>query len=477
MILQDGLPAKERDGEDTSLAPSTIGKGGLRQWIYPREIKGPRTARRRAVAWILMGLYLGLPWIRLGGEPLLKLDLAGRKLILAGHWFWAQDLALLLPAILGSAVAVFLVTARFGRVWCGWACPQTVFLQFLIDPIERLVEGRASVRRARDRGPFTWDLAWRKTVKNLLFALVGLGLGATALSYVRGTDAVLHALANPGEGARADLLFVAGFGLVFFWIFAWFREQACVLVCPYARFQSVLADARTSQVTYDQARGEPRGRGKAGARQGLGSCVDCMQCVQVCPTGIDIRMGSQLECLGCTRCMDACDRTMEARGWPKGLIRYNSLDSMSGKGEPRVYGRLAAYALLSALLFCVSGALLLARAPVGMDATRQGRDPYVRAGADSVRNTFTLHLRNRLASSAVATLEVVGTDGSRIAATNWDGRRFAIAGGQLLTLPLEAVLPVSALKRGRLDVRLVLRTGDIREDVPLTLAGPWGTDG
>jgi cytochrome c oxidase accessory protein FixG len=440
-------------------------------------VKGPRTDRRKAVAWALMALYLGIPWIRIEGEPLLKIDIFGRKLMLAGRYFWAQDLSLLLPAVLGFVVAVFLVTARFGRIWCGWACPQTVFLQFLIEPVERLVEGRASVRRARDQGPFSWDTAWRKALKHLIFAGIGLLVGNTALAYLWGMEGLLDAIRNPGPENRAGLYFVIGFGLVFYWVFAYFREQACVLICPYAKFQSVLADTRTSQVTYDQVRGEPRGRGARGARKDLGDCVDCTQCVQVCPTGIDIRMGSQLECIGCTRCMDACDTTMEARKLPKGLIRYASLDSMAGKGNPKVYGRLAVYALLSAGLFLASAVLLLGRGSLGVDAVRQGRTPYVQAGADSVRNTFVLHIRNRRALRAELALTVEGPDGKSVAATNWDNRRFAVSGGQLMTLPLEVTLPASAFRRGRLDARLILAGAGSRQEIPLTLAGPWSNDG
>jgi cytochrome c oxidase accessory protein FixG len=465
------------EGGRTGEAQGTIGTGGRRLWLYPKEVTGPHTRRRTAVAWILLFIYLGVPWLSWNGEPLLKLDVLGRKLVLASRYFWPQDLALFLPAALGAVVVVFLVTARWGRVWCGWACPQTVFLQFLFYPIERLVEGRATDRRARDAGPVTPDWLWRKGAKFLAFGLLSALIANTALAYFWGMDNLLYAIGHPSSQNAAGLAFVAAFSAVFFWVFAYFREQACVLICPYARFQSVLVDAGTSLVAYDQSRGEPRGRGKRGARAGLGDCVDCSQCVLVCPTGIDIRNGSQLECLGCMRCIDACDRTMEARGFPKGLVRYASLSELERKPAPRIVkARLAAYGALAALLFGLSAAMLAARGSLAVDVLRRGSTPYIVSGEGAVINTYNLHLRNRRARriSLSVTIEVPGQDPAGVPVTDWEGREFAISGGQLLTLPLEVRASRGQFRSGRLEARLVLQGGGLRETVPLVLAGPWG---
>lgn len=467
------MPAGERLGE----SQGTIGRGGKRLWIYPKEVSGPRTRRRTAVAWLLVLLYLGTPWLSWNGGPLVQIDLFGRKLILASRYFWAQDIALFLPSLLGAAVLVFLVTARWGRVWCGWACPQTVFLQFLFLPIERLFEGRASVRRERDRRPFTPDWAWRKAAKHLAFAAVSALIANTALAWFWGMDNLVYAVTHPSAANAMGLAFVAAFSAVFYWVFAFFREQACVMVCPYARFQSVLADERTSQVAYDAGRGEPRGRGGRGAREGLGSCVDCNQCVLVCPTGIDIRDGNQMECLGCTRCMDACDRTMEARGWPIGLVRYASLEELQGRPPRKGRGRLLAYGALAAALLGATAAMLAGRGSLGIDVVRKGQSPYVVTAAGEVRNSFTVHVRNRHAARKAlsAAIEVPGA--AALPITNWDGRRFAVSGGQLLAFPLEVTLPAGGFRNGRLDARLVLAGEGVREAVPLTLAGPWRTGG
>lgn len=491
MILSgDGQPAEPSGGEEDRLgdAQGTIGKGGLRLWVYPREVTGTLTRLRRVVAWTLLIVYLGLPWISWNGEPLFKLDIFGRRLVIAAHYFWVQDLPLLLPAIIGSGLLVFLVTARFGRIWCGWACPQTVFLQFLFAPVERLLEGRASRRRERDKQPFSPDWIWRKAAKHAVFAGLAIFIGNTALAYFWGMQNLLYAIRNPSPQNAMGLSFVLAFSAVFYWVFAYFREQACILICPYARLQSVLVDEKTSMVAYDQVRGEPRGRGARSARagrtdrEGLGDCVDCNQCVLVCPTGIDIRMGNQLECLGCTRCIDACNQTMEARKLKPGLIRYASLTELNGGPRGKFQTRLLIYGLLALALLGSSAALMVRRDELGLDLTRRGRSPYAMLGAESVANSFTLHIRNRQVFRKNLTLEIALSPGhvakhGALPSTNWQGRSFGISGGQLLSLPLEATVPASLFRSGRLDARLVVSGEGFRESIPITLAGPWRKGG
>lgn len=481
MILpgENPSPTPDEGGGRTGETQGTIGKGGKRLWLYPKEIEGRHTRRRTTVAWLLLFVYLGVPWISWNGEPLLKLDIFGRKLMVASHYFWAGDLALFLPAMLGTLVLVFLVTARFGRIWCGWACPQTVFLQFLFYPVERLLEGRASVRRERDRHPFTPDWLWRKAAKQFLFGLISLFIANTALGYFWGMGNLLYAIRHPSAENAAGLAFVAAFSAVFYWVFAYFREQACVMVCPYAKLQSVLVDAQTSQVAYDQARGETRGRGVRGDRKGLGDCVDCNQCVLVCPTGIDIRNGLQLECLGCMRCIDACDRTMEARGFPPGLVRYASMSELEGKPARRLTGRLGAYGLLALGLFGATVAMLAGRSSLGVDVLRKGSSPYILSEDGSVRNSFLVHIRNRKAHRATLSfsIEVGGASATSSITTNWDDRDFAVSGGQLFNVPLEVSVPAGRFRSGRLDAALVITGEGMRESVPLVLAGPWSSDG
>lgn len=467
-------PGRNRVGE----AQGTIGEEGRRLWLYPREINGWFTRNRRLVAWFFMALYLGLPWLRWNGEPLVRLDWYGRKLILLSRNFWIQDIPLLMPAFFACVVIAILVTARLGRIWCGWACPQTVFLQFLFAPIEKLFEGKAARRKERDKGPVNFDWLWRKTGKHAVFALVSFFIANTALAYFWGTGNLLYAMAHPSSENWAALALVLAFAAVFYYIFAFFREQACIMLCPYARFQSVLVDEKTSLIAYDAARGEHRGKGERGSREGFGDCTDCLQCVLVCPTGIDIRDGNQLECIGCARCIDACDRTMAAWKKPAGLIRYATLGELQPAAAPGAKAapggkpwRLIAYAVLASALAAASAIMLLRRPDVAMDLSRRGQAPYLRVGTDSVMNTYTLHLRNNRSERLVLKLERDVASGGTF---NWEGRSFALSSGQTLDIPLDFRLPAAAFRRGSADAGLVLTGPGVREILPVRLAGPWG---
>ncbi len=469
----------------------TIGAGGKRNWVYPREIKGFLTRRRNLVAWVLLFVYLGIPWLTWEGVPVLQVDVFARRLALLGHYFYAQDIRLFLPGGLAFIVFVFLVTAKWGRVWCGWACPQTVFLQFVFAPVEKWIEGRASTRRARDAAGFSFDWAWRKIAKNVAFFGIATLIGNTALAYFWGRDNVLWALSNSPATNPAGFAFVVAFTLVFYWVFAFFKEQACVLICPYARLQSVLLDERSLIVGYDANRGEPRGRNAAGLpgkREGLGDCVDCNQCVQVCPTGIDIRQGVQLECIACTRCIDACDMTMKAWKKPVGLIRYASLSELEGKRVGGARKRLIVYGALMTVLASLSVYLLVTRPEISIDALRQGRSPYQMLGEDSVVNTFTLNLRNKgtmrrdievvfAGPAADANMQPGGKSALFTVHHDWEGRRYSLGSGQRRTLPFHVTAPRSVFQGGKREVMFRLNDGKESWDFKVLLVGPFGNVG
>lgn len=452
----------------------TIGEGGKRVWIYPRETQGVFTRYRRYVAWFFMAVYLGVPWLRWNGEPLLRLDWYGRKVVALSHAFWIQDIPLFLPGFFACVLVGILVTARLGRIWCGWACPQTVFLQFLFAPIERFFEGKASRRKVRDEGPATFDWLWRKVGKHAVFAAASFYIANTALAYFWGTGNLMYAMGHPSSENWPGLALVLAFAAVFYYIFAFFREQACIMLCPYARLQSVLVDESTSLIAYDAVRGERRGKGVRGSREGFGDCTDCLQCVLVCPTGIDIREGQQLECIGCARCIDACDRTMTAWKKPAGLIRYASLRELQGRPSAGRPWRLFAYAALALILAAVSGILLLRRPTVALDIVRRGVSPYTHAAGDSVTNNFTLHLRNNGPARLVVSLDWEGAAPGRF---NWEGRPFALSSGQSQAIPLDITVTASVFTRGSALAGLVLTAPGARESLPIRLAGPWGPKG
>ena len=328
---------------------STLNRDGTRRWLHPKLAHGRFLRRRRIVGYALIALFVALPFVRIHGRPAVLIDLGTREIAVFGALFRPSDGFVL--ALLGFtiAIAVFLVTALFGRVWCGWGCPQTVYLELVFRPIERWLEG--------SRGQRTQ--LWRHVVKWALYVVLAFALANVFLAYFVGTDTLEHWV------IRSPLDHLAGFGLVVFVAalmlgdFGWFREQMCIVACPYGRLQSVLLDTQSLIVGYDKARGEPRTRAKkklpiAGEH---GDCVDCSACVSVCPTGIDIRDGLQMECVGCAQCIDACDAVMEKLGRAPGLIRYTSQAELSGTKRKLLRGRTLIY---PALLAIAAGGLAFA---------------------------------------------------------------------------------------------------------------------
>ncbi|MCM2324679.1 MAG: cytochrome c oxidase accessory protein CcoG, partial [Oligoflexia bacterium] len=353
---------------------ATTDEQGGRVYLYPAEVKGPFRRLRRVVYDVLLVIFLALPWLRIGGQPVVLLDIPRRRFSLFGETFWAHDAPILLFVLGGFVLALVLATAVWGRVWCGWACPQTVFIDGVFRRLERWIEGHAFERRRRDEGPWTLDKGARRIVKWAAFVAVSLVIAHTFLAYFVGTDELGRMLrGSPGQYPAAFLVMAVTMGIVLF-DFGWFREQFCTIACPYGRFQSVLMDSDSLIVGYDARRGEPR-RGTAPAKE-EGDCVSCQRCVQVCPTGVDIRRGVQLECIACTACIDACDEVMTRLKRPKGLIRYASTSELAG-GKRRKFGpRVALY--LGLLLVFISGLTLSIAGREALDTTlvRFVGEPY-----------------------------------------------------------------------------------------------------
>ncbi|RMF65280.1 MAG: cytochrome c oxidase accessory protein CcoG, partial [Bacteroidetes bacterium] len=353
---------------------TTLTREGKRKWLYPVPSEGRFTRWRRRVAWVLILLYLALPLIPINGRPAVLLDFVHREFALFGIIFYPTDTVLLMLSLILVILVVVLGTALLGRVWCGWACPQTVYMEFVFRPIERLIEGKEHVRKRRDEGPWTWDKIWRKTVKLGVFLLISLVLAHTFVAYFVGWDNLLMWMTEPPTRHWMFFVMMAlTTGLVLF-DFGYFREQMCTITCPYARMQSVLLDPDSLIVSYDPNRGEPRGKGKK--REGLGDCIDCFACVRTCPTGIDIRDGLQMECIACTQCIDACDAIMDRIGKPRGLIRYTSENALAGKPTRIFRPRVVLYTALLAVVASLFVLTLVNRAPYDLDVGRSVGEPY-----------------------------------------------------------------------------------------------------
>ncbi|HEU5148662.1 MAG TPA: cytochrome c oxidase accessory protein CcoG [Chryseosolibacter sp.] len=355
-------PMSETDEDNTFRASiATVDEKGRRVWVYPKKPSGMYHNARIGVTVLLLSLLFAGPFVKIGGQPLLLLNVFERRFIVFGQAFWPQDFVLLAVSLLVFFVFIILFTVVFGRVWCGWMCPQTLFMEMVFRKVEYLIEGDMAAQRRLAKAPWTFDKIKKKTLKHAVFVAISLLIAHTLMAYMVGVEQTMTLVNGPPTAHLGTFSGVIGFTGVFYWLFAFFREQACIAVCPYGRLQGVLLGKESIVVAYDWLRGEPRGHKKKNVIEAVpqGDCIDCNLCVQVCPTGIDIRNGTQMECVNCTACMDACDDVMIKIGKPKGLIRFASHNSIV-KGVQRLWnGRVLGY---SAVLLLLLGGLSFALA-------------------------------------------------------------------------------------------------------------------
>jgi cytochrome c oxidase accessory protein FixG len=370
---------------------TTIASDGSRRDLHPADVHGRFTAARRWSGWALIAFYLVLPWIPVNGHPAVFLDIAERRFHFFGYTLAAQDAWLLFFGVTGLGFALFFLTALFGRLWCGWACPQTVYLEHVFRVIERWIDGDATERRALAAAPLDAVKAGKRVAKHGLYILASLLITHLFLSYFVSLPEVWHMMHDePGEHWAAFLFVFIAAGILYF-NFAWFREQLCIVICPYGRLQSALTDDHSLSIGYDARRGEPRG--KLGTPE-AGACVDCNRCVQVCPTGIDIRHGLQLECIGCAACIDACDEVMTRVHRPTGLIRYDSFAGLGGGVTRWIRPRTILYGVLLCVGVTVATFAFTSVKPANFLVFRTGGASYF-VGPEDVRNQFMVRLVNK----------------------------------------------------------------------------------
>ncbi|MBE34387.1 MAG: cytochrome c oxidase accessory protein CcoG [Opitutaceae bacterium] len=370
---------------------TTIRDDGSRPFMFPADVAGRFTLARKVSSLLLILFYLSLPWIQVGGFPAVFLDVAERRFHLFGWTFVAQDMWLMFFLISGLGFTLFFITALFGRIWCGWACPQTVFLDHVYRRIERWIEGDAVKRRALEAAPMNGEKIFKRGLKHTLYIVVSLTITHLFLAYfvsIKELWAMMHQ--QPLEH-WSSFAFVFIFAGALYFNFAWFREQLCIVICPYGRLQSAMIDDDSMAIGYDVNRGEPRGKLNA---PDTGDCVACNRCVQVCPTGIDIRQGLQMECIGCTACIDACDDVMTRVHKPKGLIRYDSQNHFIGKVTHLLRPRTIVYAILLLIGMSVSTWAITSLKPANVGITRITGAPYF-VDTDVVRNQFLVRLINK----------------------------------------------------------------------------------
>lgn len=377
---------------------TTINRDGSRFFLHPADVSGFFTRWRRVFALGLIGIYLLLPWIPVNGHPAVFLDVLNGRFHLFGLSLAAQDLWMAFFGITGLGFSLFFVTALFGRIWCGWACPQTVFLEHVYRRIERWIEGDAVKRRKLDAQVWDREKLIKRVSKHALFILISLGITHLFLAYFISIPELYQWMTHsPGEHWGA-FVFVFVAGAILYFNFAWFREQLCLVICPYGRLQSALIDDDSVVIGYDAHRGEPRGPAKRGlaneASPKVGDCIDCFRCVQVCPTGIDIRQGLQMECIGCANCIDACDAIMRKLGRPEGLVRYDSLNGLAGLKKRLLRPRIFLY--LALMLAGITAFTLSARQlhSANMNVVRMTGAPYF-ITEHAIRNQYMVRIINK----------------------------------------------------------------------------------
>ena len=337
---------------------ATIDDKGKRVWIFAKKPKGKLTNYRTIVATFFLIILVGMPFIRVNGEPFFMLNIITRKFILFSVVFGPQDFFLLGLTMITFIVFIILFTVIFGRLFCGWACPQTIFMEMVFRKIEYFIEGDANKQIALNRASWTFEKIIKKSLKHFIFYVLSFLIANLFLSYIISTDELFRLIVEPISLHKGDLAALVIFTYVFYWVFAFFREQVCTVVCPYGRLQGVLLDKKSIVVAYDYKRGEPRGKIRKGASRSIGDCIDCHQCVAVCPTGIDIRNGTQLECVNCTACIDVCNDIMGRVQLPKNLIKYSSETGIAEGTKLRLNARIIGYSavlliLVSALAFAL----------------------------------------------------------------------------------------------------------------------------
>ncbi|SFD23108.1 cytochrome c oxidase accessory protein CcoG [Massilia yuzhufengensis] len=428
-----------------------------REDIYPREIRGRYASLRWACVWLTQLLFYGLPWLGYNGRQAVLFDLAARKFHLFGLVLWPQDFIYLAALLILCAYGLFLVTAVAGRVWCGFACPQTVYTEVFLW-IERRFEGARSARIRLDRQPWTLEKLARKGGKHLAWGAVALWTGFTFVGYFTPVRSLAGGVASFGLGGW-ELFWIGFYALATYGNAGWLREQVCKYMCPYARFQSVMFDRDTLVVTYDAARGEPRGARPAGR---AGDCIDCSMCVQVCPTGIDIRKGLQIECIGCAACVDACNSVMDKVERPRGLIRFATENALAHKlslaqVRARVLRpRVLVYTAVLAVFGTAMAASLALRNPLKLDVIRD-RGAMGREVEDGmIENVYRLQVMNTTEQPQRLRVGVEGIASARVAS----GSVIEIGAATTLAVPVRVRIAGGDGKPGSNRIAFNLASGD-----------------
>lgn len=446
-------------GEGYRDSISLIDKGGDRNWVYPKKPKGPLYNGRTWFSILLMVLLFTGPLINYNGHPLVLLNVLDRKFIIFGIPFWPQDMVLFALLMLTFVMFIIVFTVVFGRVWCGWACPQTIFMEMLFRKIEYWIEGDFKAQQKLDAKEWDTEKIVKKTLKHILFFALSVFIANTFLSYLIGFDEVKKLVVEGPMEHLGKFTSLIIFSTVFYFVFAKFREIICIVVCPYGRLQGLMLDKNSIVVAYDYLRGEPRGHKKKGVEQNIGDCVDCHRCVQVCPTGIDIRNGTQLECINCTACIDECNDVMEKVNQPKGLIRYASQEQIATGKTKRLSARSIAYTVILLALVSVLSYLLATRKSVESTVLRTPGMLHQVQNDGTISNMYNFEVVNKTFNSQAIEIKVVSPQAATLKMVDRESSDFVLGEDELVKGSFFIKIPQEDIKTNTIKVQVEVSVG------------------
>jgi len=448
---------------------ATISKEGKRNWIYALQPKGRLYTARSILSIFYLIVFFSLPFIKVNGGPLFLFNILERRFILFGVKFWPQDFFIFGIGMLVFIVFVVLFTVVFGRVFCGWICPQTIFMEMVFRRVEYWIEGNAADQKRLNKMPYNGEKILKKGSKHILFLIIAFIIANTFLSYIIGTTELFKIINEPLSMHTGGFISILIFTGVFYGVYAWFREQVCLIACPYGRLQGVMTDKNTILVAYDYKRGEQREKYKKEKSAGAGDCIDCFQCVKVCPVGIDIRNGTQLECTNCTACMDVCDDIMIKTGQEKGLIRYASENGIAKQQKLRITPRIIAYSCVQFVLIGLLVLLLATRKDINTTILRTPGMLFQEQPGNAISNLYNIKMINKSPEDMAITLKLESGHGI----IQMVGKNVVASKESKTESEFFIILPRSEITERKTSLEVGIYSGDKKlETVKTTFLGP-----